>query len=567
MRNLRAMLMAAALIVAAAAGATSKYVGGDISLLSEYEDHGATYYQTDGSTKITDLLGYFADQGHNAMRVRLFHTPDNASDDDKGEGVCQDLEYVATLGKKIKDAGFALLLDFHYSDTWADPVAQWIPLAWSGLSDDVLADSVYEYTKYALTFLKAQGVTPDFIQTGNEISYGMLWSLESSGSTSNKFYAGTTSSSSSVYTRFISFLKKAGAACREVCPDAKIVIHTERVANTTYMKNFYQIMEDNSIDYDIIGLSFYPVYHGTISRLSSALDVIDNNFSDKEVMIVEAGYHHAYYPSDATYDLTSTYPATDDGQLAFTEDLITVLLKHSCVTGLFWWWMEANECGLNWSTMRVTDSWYNASLFDNSNGKAMQAITVLQDFLKESTGGDDDEDGVYFYYINDLSWDNVYVAIYDSSWSFLFDTTWAEDASYNVEMTNIVGTYDGYNVYKYTYSGSSTATPVYIIFFNGGYGTGNQSANCTYSQGAYYNSSGSTSLTDNDITPNSGVAAALSDKTGITIIAANGQISVEGADDAAIYTLGGQPATASGQLPAGVYIVNAGGEAHKVILR
>ena len=568
MRNFTAILIAAAAAaLPQAAPATEKYVGGDISLLTEYEDHGATYYQTDGSTQITNLLGYFSDQGHNAMRVRLFHNPDNASDDAKGEGVCQSLDFVATLGKKIKDAGFALLLDFHYSDTWADPVKQWIPLAWAGLSDDVLADSVYEYTKYALTYLKAQGVTPDFIQTGNEISYVMLWDVESSGSTSKKFYAGTTSSTSSVYTRFISFLKKASAACREVCPDAKIVIHTERVANTTYMRNFYQIMEDNSVDYDIIGLSYYPVFHGNLSNLSAALDALDNSFPDREVMIVEAGYYHAYYPSDATYDLTSTYPATDDGQLAFTNDMISALLKHSSVIGLFWWWMEANEHGLNWSTQRVTDSWYNASLFDNSTGKAMQAMEVLKDFLQEATDDDDDDDGVYYYYINDLSWSNVYVAMYDSSWSFVLGTAWSEDAAYNTEITNIVGTYGDYDVYKYNYAGSDTATPYYIIFFNGSYGGNNQSANCVYSQGTYYNSGGATSLTDSDITL-LGIADAYTD-SGVLIATSPGLISVSGAESVEVYTLTGILAGrgSSCQVAPGAYIVRADSTVKKILVR
>lgn len=561
MRTYKALTAAALLLITAnltsnSLSATDKYVGGDISLLTSYEQNGATYYQTDGTTAITDVLGYFSDCGHNAMRLRLFHNPDNASDDAKEQGVCQSLDYIAALGKRIKDAGMALLLDFHYSDTWADPAKQWIPAAWEGLSDDQLADSVYEYTKYALTFMVANGATPDFIQTGNEITYGMLWDTESNASVSNKFYAGTTDSSSDVYSRFITFLKRAGEACREVCPQAKIVIHTERAANTTYTRNFYQIMEDEQIDYDIIGLSYYPVYHGPMSNLSAALDVIDSNFPDKEVMIVEAGYYHIYYPSDATYDLTSTYPATEAGQLAFTQDLISVLLKHKAVTGLFWWWMEANECGLNWSTQRVTYNWYNASLFDNSSGSALDAIEELQEFLNEASDDSDSSDSVYFYYINDLEWDNVYVAIYSSSWSFVYGTAWATDPAYNTELTNIVGTYSDYDVYKYLYEGTSTETPYYIIFFNGGYGTGNQSSNCVYSQGAYYNSGGLTSLTDDDITQ-VGIATTISPDNQVRIASSGGALEVYGTDSVRIYNANGALVSTktSNTLSLGIYIV------------
>lgn len=357
-----------------------KYVGGDISLLTEYEDHGAIYYDTDGSTLITDLLTYFTDCGHNAMRVRLFHTPSNASEDEIGEGVVQDLAYVAALGKRIKDAGFAFILDIHYSDTWADPAKQWTPEAWVGLSDDVLADSVYEYTKMVLTTLVDSDATPDFIQTGNEISYGMLWGAESASSY-KKYYASTGQNLS----RFASFLTKASAACREVCPDAKIIIHTERVANTSYLKAFYEDMEEQEIDYDIIGTSYYSYYHGALSQLESALTTLES--FDKEIMVVETGYYHAWQPSTVTYDLSSTYPISGDGQCAFTEDLIDVLNEHDSVTGLFWWDMEANEYGLDWYTQRVTDEWYNASLFDNSTGAALPAIKVLSTFLDDEDSG------------------------------------------------------------------------------------------------------------------------------------------------------------------------------------
>lgn len=478
-------------IMMAAGAWADKWVGGDISLLSEYEDHGATYYDTDGTTKITNLLNYFDQQGLNAMRVRLFHTPSNASDDDQGEGVIQDLDYVKALGKRIKDAGFSFVLDFHYSDTWADPAAQWTPAAWVGLSTDDLEDSLYNYTKMVLETLVDAGATPDFIQTGNEISYGMLWGAEDASSY-KKYYAGQSSNLS----YFTGLLAKATAACREVCPEAKIILHTERVANTTYLKNFYSAMETASVDYDIIGTSYYSYYHGALSQLESALTILESNF-DKEIMVMEMGYFHVYQPSDVTYDLSSTYEISEDGQKAFAEDLITALNDHEQVTGLFWWDMEANEYGLDWSTQRVTDSWYNAGLFDNETGKAMEAITVLQNFLDDEEAGDDDsseveKDGLdedeptYLYYINDLAWDETYLCCYDASWAFVWDTEWSTDG---LQLTNLVCTTDDGDVYKLNYEGDDDSTPSYLIFFNGSYGTGNQSSNLSYANGAWYNSS------------------------------------------------------------------------------
>ena len=360
--------------------ADNKYVGGDISLLPSYISHGANYYDTNGNA-ISSPLAYFGEQGMNAMRVRLFVNPENASDTHKGEGVCQDLEYVKALGKQIKDAGMALMLDFHYSDTWADPAKQWTPKEWLSLNDEALYQKIYDYTKEALQAMKEAGATPDFIQTGNEISYGMLWGAENTSSP-KKCYVNNESN----WPRFTTLLKKAASACREVCPQAKIIIHTERVAQGNVLKQFYNKMKSYNVDYDIIGLSYYPYYHGTLSTLNSVLTDMEKSFPDKKIMIVETGYFHHWQPSNVTYDLSGTYPINGEGQKAFTEALINILNDHAQVNGLFWWFMEANENGLDWYTQRVTDGWYNAGLFDNETGKAQPAITILKNFLKEGAG-------------------------------------------------------------------------------------------------------------------------------------------------------------------------------------
>ena len=357
-----------------------KYVGGDISLLTKYEEHGAKYYTHSGEA-ISDLLGFFADEKLNAMRVRLFVDPSKAPATEVGEGVCQDLDYVCALGKRIKSAGMALMLDIHYSDSWADPAKQYTPDAWTSLDDDALVAKVYDYTTEVLKAMKEAGATPDFIQTGNEISYGILWGARSASASSMKsYYAGNEKNAA----RFFALLKSAGKACREKCPDAKIVIHTERVQNIDYTKQFYNDMATAGIDYDIIGLSYYPYFHGTLSQLEKCLTQTEAAFPEKKIMIVEAGYPYAWEVPGSTYDYTSMYPYSDEGQLNFTEDLIRTLNRHDSVTGLFWWFMEANECGLDWNTQRVTDKWYNAPLFDNRDGRATSALSALKNFLPSS---------------------------------------------------------------------------------------------------------------------------------------------------------------------------------------
>lgn len=365
--------------------AQQHYVGGDISLLPTYEANGA-WYMDGNNERITDMLGYLKAQGLNSLRVRLFVDPSKATADEKGQGVRQDLEYVKTLGQRIKAAGFSLLLDFHYSDTWADPKQQITPESWQGLTDDQLKTKIYDYTKDCLQQMVAAGATPDFIQTGNEISYGMLWGArDASSSQLKKAYPDDAPS----WNRLLELLGQAAAACREVCPQAKLIIHSEFVRNISLLQKFYKGL--NSADYDIVGLSYYPYYHGGLSQLELALNWLANNI-DKDVMIVETGYYYAWQPSDISYDLSSTWPVTPAGQQQFTKDLIAKLKAYNRVTGLYWWFMEACENGLDWNTKRVTDKWYNASLFNDTDnsiwgyGQVMPAMQELKAFAEGTSG-------------------------------------------------------------------------------------------------------------------------------------------------------------------------------------
>ncbi len=377
---MRTWLAAPLLLAALLPAAAQRYVGGDVSLLKAYEDKSVAYYDQDGNAT-GPLLPYLKSTcGMNAMRVRLFHNPANASTEAKNQGVFQDLAYVEALGKEIKDAGLAFMLDFHYSDTWADPSNQWTPEAWLNLTDAALEDSVYNYTAQSLQALVAAGATPDFIQIGNEVSYGILWGQQGSGSP-KRYYAGQSTNRA----RFTRLLARAAAACRAVCPEAKIVLHTERVANPTYLVQFYRDMDDAGVDYDIIGTSYYSYYHGFLPQLSTALQAIEA-YSAKDIMIVEMGYYHAWQPSTIDYDYSATFPISADGQKAFTQALVDTLANHPRVTGLFWWEMETNDGeGSAWNAQHVLNGWYNAGLVDNATGRLLPAAYVLSDFLGTAT--------------------------------------------------------------------------------------------------------------------------------------------------------------------------------------
>ena len=350
-----------------------KYVGGDISMLPKYEQAGVVYKDKNGNT-VSDVIAFFKQEGLNAMRVRLFVDP--TQDNDKA--VCQDLDYVKTLGKRIKDADMQLLLDFHYSDTWADPGKQWTPDAWKSMNDADLANKVYEYTKDCLRQMKNAGAEPDMIQTGNEISYGMLWGTKAAvgNNNINRCYSKTEDAN---WSRFVNLLKKAGQACREECQDAKIILHTERTSDPTFTVAFYNIMKNNNVDYDIIGLSYYPEHHGNLQTLETALSTIESQEYGKDIMMVETGYSYAWHIG-TEFDYSSTYPLTEEGQRQFTADLITKLNSHSSVKGLFWWWPEDN------GNKQVTNSWWNAALYNHNTGKPYAAFYELKSFADGSAG-------------------------------------------------------------------------------------------------------------------------------------------------------------------------------------
>ena len=352
------------------------YLGGDVSVLQSYLDKGVSYYDGQGS-RIPDVLEYLKgdDVGWNALRVRLFVDPVRKDADGKTDAqVCQDLDYVVRLCKRIKSEGFALLLDFHYSDTWADPANQWIPKAWASLSEDQLQAKVYDYTKECLQRLKAEGATPDFIQPGNEISYGMLWSSKvDRTSRTNRCFSDSPQEN---WTRFIRFLQQATKACREVCPDAKIIIHTERAGKPNVLSDIYKRLSD--VDYDQIGLSYYPFWHNSLQVLSQSLNTLATSFPDKKVQIVETAYYYQW-PQGIEYDFSDRWPYTPAGQAAFAKDLIAELRKHSNVNGLYWWFPEENGNGPDSS---VLTGWINRGLWDNESHRALPGLYALKDFLE-----------------------------------------------------------------------------------------------------------------------------------------------------------------------------------------
>lgn len=405
MKKLICICLLACSMVHAQSQAPVHYVGGDISLLPSYEA-ARTAYKDKNGTKIDDLVSYAANTlKWNACRVRIFVDPCilNPQDNNR-QGEVQDMAYAAALGSRIKEAGMKLLIDFHYSDTWADPVKQYIPTAWLDLTEEELADTVYGWTKLAMEQLVAAGAEPDFVQIGNEVSYGMLVRGNQTRSEDRidpgLVYDGTNSDS---WARFANLLNHGIAATREVCPNAQIIIHMERTSNAIRCARYYTNLITANVDYDIIGLSYYPFWHGWITtELTNTLTAIHNAVPDKPIQIVETAYYNNWWPTTGVnYNTSTQWPATPAGQAAYLEDLIDMLNSLSYVNGLYYWFPEENGNGYSSSLgYNVIDNWINRGLFDPNNHKAYEGLYKLGAYrndLTTVTGVTTTiEDGIYY---------------------------------------------------------------------------------------------------------------------------------------------------------------------------
>lgn len=376
-------------VITLAVMSQQKYVGGDISLLPSYEQVKTPYYDINGKA-INDVVTYVHDVCHwNACRVRVFIDPVITNADGTKQGEVQDITYITPLCKRIKDAGMALLLDFHYSDTWADPVKQTIPAAWQSLSEEQLKDTIYGYTKMCLETLVAAGAEPDFVQIGNEVSYGMLWRNNSTDAV-HAYNDTQYNSELSQWTRFGNLLKSGSRAVKEICPEAQIIIHIERTAKSDMCKNFYAYLQRQQVDFDIIGLSYYPFWHGWLdAELQNTLTALHTAFPDKSIQIVETAYYNNYWPSTGiSYDTRKTWPASPAGQDAFLAALINKLDQYDYVDGLYYWFPEENgNGGATWSAANIViTSWLNRGLFDPDKHKALPGLYRLSEFIGITSG-------------------------------------------------------------------------------------------------------------------------------------------------------------------------------------
>lgn len=243
-----------------------KILGADISFLPQLEARGIKFSDK-GVQK--DVLQILKDHGFNYIRLRLFVDPANDSGYSPQKGFC-DLQHTLEMAKRIKSAGMKFLLDFHYSDTWADPGKQFKPKAWGGLNFTDLTKKVYDYTTSVLLALKAQGTLPDMVQTGNEINHGIVWP------------EGNVQHLDS-----LAILLNAGmAAVKKTDPSIITLLHIALGGQNSESEFFIDNMLQRGVSFDAIGESYYPKWHGTLEDLETNLNLLHNKYN-KPVIVAE----------------------------------------------------------------------------------------------------------------------------------------------------------------------------------------------------------------------------------------------------------------------------------------
>lgn len=251
---------------AAKARPVDKMMGADISFLPELEAKNIKFSDK-GIEK--DAIQILKEHGFNYVRLRIFHNPADIEGYSPQKGFC-DLEQTKKMAKRVKEAGLKLLLDFHYSDTWADPGKQYKPKAWSGLAFTDLKKSLFEYTQQVMQALKNQGTTPDMVQIGNEINHGIVWP---EGNVKN-------------LDELAQLLNAGTAAVKSVDPTITMMLHVALGGQNHESVNFIDAMLARGVHFDVIGESYYPKWHGTTDDLRDNLSNLIQRYN-KDVIVVE----------------------------------------------------------------------------------------------------------------------------------------------------------------------------------------------------------------------------------------------------------------------------------------
>lgn len=342
--------------------------GADISSLKKSEDLGGVYFDHNG--KARDALSILHDHGLNFARLRVWvNSPDGY------HGKNQLLE----MARRCKNYSIGLLVDFHYSDVWADPGKQFKPQSWEELDFEGLKSAVYAHTFEVCSALVQQGTPPAIVQIGNEINNGMLWP---EGKNEKSF------------DNLIALLNEGIRAVHESSPLTKIMLHVAEGGNNKLFRWWFDSAIAAGICFDLIGVSYYAYWHGPLSDLKENLHDISKRYQ-KEIILVETAYPFTLENDDETENIFPSppdqaypalpvkgYPPTPDGQKKNLEDILNVIrsIPEQRGLGFFWWdatWTAVLGNGWDPTHPELGNNWENQALFDYSH-RPLPAMDLFQ---------------------------------------------------------------------------------------------------------------------------------------------------------------------------------------------
>lgn len=338
--------------------------GFDASYVKRVEDKGGVYRNAQG--QVEDIFKILAENGVTYVRFRLWNNPP--------AGYCSEADVLA-LSQRARAAGLKIMLDFHYSDGWADPGQQTKPAAWSSLSFGDLNRTVFEFSRQVVRDMNRQGTPPDIVEVGNEITHGMLWP------DGHVIMGDPTYDTPAQWAQFTTLLKSAIAGVKAGRSDARIMIHIAS-GDDTELRWFFDNLKANHVHFDVMGLSYYYLWHGTISQMSANLADMATRY-EKPIIIAETAYPFTLGWNDWTNNiiglqsqLDPDYPATFDGQTGFLQAVVDMdkAIPHHLGAGVFYWggeWIATSPQDPDGST------WENQALFD-FNSTAVPAFSVFQ---------------------------------------------------------------------------------------------------------------------------------------------------------------------------------------------
>lgn len=339
-------------------------IGADLSFQPEIMDEQTSYYNEEGEK--VEMLSFLKSKGVNIIRLRLWHTPDNQR---------STLEEVLEYSKAVKAAGLQILLDIHYSDHWADPGTQTMPKLWNRLSFPNLNDSVFQYTFKVVNSFITRDLPITMVQIGNETNSGFLWDK---GRVGGNF--------DSNWSNYVNLLNSAidGLKAADTTGKISTLIH---YAGTQGANWYFDELHARNVDFDIIGLSYYPFWHGKdLNAVSSEWDNLHNRY-DKKVFIVETAYPFTLQWNDFTNNLVGLesqlidgIAASPEGQVVFIEQVKAEikLLTNEKVVGYCWW--APDWVAFRGSQSTNGSSWENCTWFDFTN----QALPIVDNLKIEN---------------------------------------------------------------------------------------------------------------------------------------------------------------------------------------